>query len=692
MEPTLARSPLPATLAFVLATCAGIAGLSALGALPASLGVLGATTVFCGAGLPWLVRWSPVESSPLKLLVFGACLSPVLCSAALFGLDRFLEPESAVAALLLGSAVSQLLWLGRPLGKGWPGSAGAFAWVACAAVGVLGWYLLVRSGSALRLGHDSNGWHASVAQHWMTGAPLEDPWLPGESLRGHPGFAYALATVARLCGTGAEMAQAWFATWAVALLPAALYLLAAVGSKRGWAHALALGFAAIGWNALGGLWPMEEPGGGWGPHLASATPLGETGEVLYAFSTWMRLGPASVALTYAVAAWSAGAHGLRNGRRPWVGLTGILAGATLILSPPIGCATVLALAVSAGLRPGSTRAGLTTMAALAFWAVPGVLLWLQFGPEDVPRVLAPKLGTGTLLAALPLLVFALWSFLPRREVLDAAGSDQGESLDVARALDDRTTVHVLTVVAAVSAFGLAYAWPALSFEAAVLARLASLPLAILAAEGLARLGTRVPPLRFATPFVAGIVLFGGGRASVHAWSEHVRYAYPPSPSPVEPVSGRSGFTSPSARSKIWEWLAKSEWPSHATIVVARPGVPGERIGFRHGRHVAPLVTGCALWIDEPLQGEVPEGVARERMDRLGQWLGVPTSGERTMAPILLTLGRPVVVLVDERDRSATAPEEPRGAPRGIDRMILAQGGQILFEVDGAALYLLQAAP
>ncbi|MDG2286938.1 MAG: hypothetical protein P8N43_15645, partial [Alphaproteobacteria bacterium] len=201
-----------------------------------------------------------------------------------------------------------------------------------------------------------------------------------------------------------------------------------------------------------------------------------------------------------------------------------------------------------------------------------------------------------------------------------------------------------------------------------------------------------PPLRFATPLVAGVILFGGGRAIVHAWSAHSRYASPQSVAAVQAHQQRSGFPGTGPRQLLWEWLAESEWPSKGAVVVARSGAAGERIGFHHGRHVAPLVTGCAIWVDEPLRGAELTGVARERMDRLEQWLGVPTSGERSMTPLLQALARPVVVLVDERDRSATAPGEPRGHPRGIDRMLLAQGAQMLFEVEGAALYLLQAAP
>jgi hypothetical protein len=362
-------------LAVLFALGGALALAAQFGRLPSIWGTIGAAPLLLGgAAAPLLLRWSPVEPSILKLGLLAGLLSTPLLTLARFA------GGSWTWALILACGL-QVLALGRPLRFDRPGRAawGALGLGLATAVG-LAW-LLFGHGWALRLDGDAQVWHAAVAESLTRGWPGENPFLAGTPLPTHPGYAALIATVAEALGLPTASAAAVICVACAASLPLSLYLIAAplwAEPRRVLAAPL---LAVLAWTAF--------------------TAVGVQGQ---ADPAWA-LGPAAPGLALAAGTWLAAVHGLRHGRRPWVGLTALLGGLTLLVAPVLGVATLLPVLLVAFLEPGVPAVRWSLPPLLLALALPGFWLVRVAGAQAVPGAEAVNWDGFRVLAflALPLL-------------------------------------------------------------------------------------------------------------------------------------------------------------------------------------------------------------------------------------------------------------------------------------------------
>ena len=395
------------------ALAAGGAALTGWGVGSSLTWPLIAPLVFFGAGLPVVLRWAPIEPSALKLGLFACLLSPPLCTLLSVGLsdlnqtliewfDLDLGLGSWSAALWVVAGL-QLLGLGRTWRFDRLGRAGWFALTLSAAVACCSSSVLLLGGWEPRLGGDVQVWNAAAADV-ILGGHLENPVLAGEAFPAHPGFAFMIATVAGALGTSTAQAAALLTVWAVTTLPVATMLLAAPL----WGEVQRVMLAPLIVIACGSSGLGLGRALGWWEDLAPDPALG--------------VAAGSSALALSAGALLAAAHAVRHGRRPWVGLFAVSAGAATLIAPGLGAWALAAPALAALLRPGvpSVRRDVP-LAALAA-GLPGLWLARRFGidllPFEVRSAALPLLGL------VPLLLLGAYGALDAR----SAGGREGKAL------------------------------------------------------------------------------------------------------------------------------------------------------------------------------------------------------------------------------------------------------------------------
>lgn len=683
-------------LAGVLAALAILC--AARGAAPTSAA---AVLLVFGAGYPWLVRWSPVEPSPLKVALYAGLLSPLVVGLALFLFELALPTAQAWRATWGVVAASQLLALGRrpckfePLGK----AAWASVALALALGGTVAW-LLFGGQNAPRLVHDGALFQAGVAQAMERGLPWENPWFAGAPLPVVPAHPFLVRVVSEALGTTTPGALALLACVAPVATCVALYLLAAPLYREPKRVVLAAPIALLAVNALGGLLPLRgEPGETWAGDLARLG-LGQTsGGVLYGLAAFVRPGSAAIGTAYAVATLSAAAHGLRHGRRPWVGLTVLLALATTLVHPWLGFATAGAVLAVALAHPGAPGVRGRLVTALAFAALPALFVLRTFGLEVAPSA-AP---------AAPFMPTAV-SALGLQAVL-ALGLVGGRWLGAGGPGDERGRATILALVVAAGAAALAFAVVA-GPGRADLVHLAALVAGVLAAGGAVDALGRGGGPRLAAGAVGLALVLGAARADAHALGVHRELSTRRErtleegrrivPQFVEAartfgdglLPGNVVATPAQARDAAevrrrhlalaYRWLREELPREGARPILVR--APAEADPAAVDPDPAALYAHLPLWVDrEALAFGAPRWEIRhERMRRL---YSDPQYFEPAFMKEFEALARPVVFLVEERDRERTVPRGAWRPFRGIDVRLERHGAQRVHVEGTVALYL-----
>jgi len=676
-DPSTASARPPLLAAAFFAICAALGALACAGVLPSALLPWTAGPIlFLGAGLPVLLRWSPVEASPLKLLLLGSLLSPVVLALLFLAARAWLPSEQVWTAMMACAGVLQLAAIGRRTRFARLGRA---AWITCGLTVMLACVLawLLFDGNAPRLLHEGAAWHVGVVQSLERSWPAENPWLAATPLPTQPSFDILLLVVSRSLDITPSLGLGVLAVWAAATVPLTLYLLAAPLWSDGPRVLLAVLLGLFAWNALGALlagWPGEfrvVRAEDWGAALAAGTPGAERGQVLYGLGAFVRVGPLGCALAYALAGWLAAAHALRHGRRPWVGLSGLLHGVALLLSPAVGMAAGLATATTA-LLVACPRARLRLPLTVALWAMPAFWVWTRFGARAVPA--GPLVGVSWLALGLAagLLVLATGGLLsrPAREHLQGPG---------ARAI--ATLLVLATLIAWVSP----YVLPEAAREGAGLQRLGSFALAVLAAGGLMELCTAAGKTRALGISLALVVLGGGALATGHGLAAHRAFARARLPIREHGsalIYVPAGEAQDLGRAYTWlhAWVqARPEEAAGPPILVREVDSAFGRYGGNFTPHFAGLYADLPMWCER--RPDLAAGNSRwsSRHERVQGVYRSRKAADPLFLRELQLLGRSAVFVVEQVDRDKT-----RGA---VDGRLL-RGGARLLHVEGeVSLYL-----
>jgi hypothetical protein len=717
-------------LAVVSSLAALCLALDALGVFGAGAGeglgrtlrlALAAPLLLGGVALPWLVRLAPAEPSPLKLAVFGALgsvpLLATLDTLATLALGR--GPSAGV--LVYGFvALSQLLLSGRrigraPLGRAaWSVVALALGCAACVA------WVLFGGESAPLLARPEVLWHAGIVDRIVDGgvfgargAAQDHPWLAGLPLTASPAVAALVAAVALATGLAAPCALGALTVLAALLSPLLVYLVSAAVWREPRRDVGAVLLVLIGWNALGGLLPFGSPGTGaepldWARTLACATPGALRGEVHYGGSAWLVPGALPLALVYALGALAAGVHAVRHAARPWPLLAALCTMVTALVHPVLGTAVGAALVVAALAFGATPKTRLMLAVGVAAALLPAVASVARYGlfPEPAsplrPAARATAFLVPAALLAAPVVAAAIAML---GEALRATSAERSGSASTPST--ERAAV-LLLVCAALTPLGLLLALPEGGHFSAALGALAAPPLAVVAAGALGRLlaGRRGEPAartrgRRAAEMAVGAGLavalgVGGLRATGHAARAHAARAL--EPCPLATVGSRTTASSPvglqADLARCYAWVAaEAELRRQRAVLVrfAAPGAP--RIGGPTAPHIGPLATGLPLWWDVPPglvagSGTGPRGDGwRARGSMLAPLFTERYDWDVNIAHLFRALGRPLVFVVDEFDRSTTS--ERGVGPRGIDKRLVQLGAREVFQAGDASVLLLE---
>jgi hypothetical protein len=679
--PSEASARPPLVCAALFAICAALSALACEGVVPlALLPWTAGALLFLGAGLPVLLRWSPVEASPLKLLLLGSLLSPVVMVALFLGARAWLPPEQVWTGVMVAVGVLQLAAVGRRTRFV---ALGRAAWIACGLSALIAALvaLLLFDGNAPRLLHDGAAWHVGVVQSFARSWPAENPWLAGTPLPTQPAFDVLLLVMSSLLATAPSVALGIIAVWASATVPLTLYLLAAPLWNDGKRVLLAVLFGLFAWNALGGLiagWPADwtgiEGAENWSAALAGGTPGAARGSSLYGLAAFVRVGPLGAALAYALAGWLAAAHSLRHGRRPWTGLTGVLHGAALLLHPLVGAAAALATIVSA-LAVGCPRARLRLPLTVALWSLPAFYIAGQFSWNSVPS--APRID-------------ASWTALGLGAALLACAAG-GLLTRASRAqLSDPGTrpITTLLVLGALIAMLGPFLWSPAAREVADLQRLGSFALAVLAAGGLMQLLAAPARLR-ALGVVLALALAGGGAlAQAHGWGAHRSFAR--ARLPISEVGGVLTYE-PAGEAedvgKAYTWLyawaqALPRAPEGPPVLVREVDSSFGRYGGNFTPHFAALYADLPMWCER--RPDLSPGNSRwsSRHERVQGVFRSKKAADPMFLRELQLMERSAVFVVEQIDRDKT-----RGA---IEGRLLRAGATLLHVSGDVSLYYYDA--
>jgi len=614
-----ARGP---ALVFALCGLAAAAVLAGGGpGLPGAL--LALPLVLGGAAFPLIARWSPAEPSALKVGLFAWLLSPfvllVLFESARRALSVDAVPAAAVA-FALAAALQPLVARAR-VGAEALGRAGLLAVAAGLAVAALlvGLHVAV---PALRLAGDGL-WHAGLFAACERAPAPANPWLAGTPID-HPLAFHTLgALLARALDLAPTHVSVFLAAWAAAALPVALYLLAAPLWLDGKRALLAVLLALLGWNASAGLDALLELAGAGA--LSSSSGAGP-------LATLVLPGPAAAALALAAASWLAAAHALRHGRRPWVGLCGLMAGLAFALDPEIGLAAALAAALSALLWPGAGVVRPALLFSLLLGLTPGLLL-LRAGTGLGPELAAaPRPGPAAWIGAAALLPAALVGlFEARRSPAPGARSIAG--LLASGAL-------VAAALALVSPLpGAAPDGP----PAAAALALGTLGGGLLGGRGAARTGRAALAGALGLGALSFLVLFPTALARRFDGDPAVREL----PHGLAPLV-RAGLDADAVLAYAW---LRDELPFAAArpVLLLGEACEPQRLPVARAPHPAPLFSGLDLWSDR----SEPSALAHPRLAprvRAVRELLAPDGRPLTRPTIELErIGRPAVLWVSGAD-------------------------------------------
>lgn len=640
-------------LSLLVALCAGAAALGAPSELAAPM-------LLFGAALPVIVLWSPVEPSVLKLFLLATLISPPLCTALRFSLGSSTATLWVLAGLQLGC-------LAKTTRFDRPGRAGLFA-LGLSMLAGTGFAVFVAGSTWSLTGWDGPYWHGMVAQSLLSGA-FENPFLAGTPIPTHPGYAALVATVADLMGTDVFRAQAWLGVWALTTIPMGVMLTAAPlwGEHR--PVMLAPVFALLVGTA------------GVVPKLFDATPLGEV---------LLSIGPRGPAIALAVGAWLAASHGLRHGKRPWVGLIGLLGGASLCLSPAIGAAALLVPALAVLVAPGTDGLRLKTWTILIAWSLPGLWLARRFGVQPFPVEHSVDVrGMATWTPMLLLAVFAMEPIL--------RGTDR-----------PRRTLATLSLCAGLVPLAVVYVLPEPG-----LSRLAIIGLSALAAGGaFARPRVATAPLAALVLLVGAFDLVTVVPQQLEPWQQEsiavIEDGTPVLRSVEDP--GSNGLLHPTIlstsgqvrraqeartrfRSLAYRWIRDNREALGEDAILWRSvsGIDDARARGPLALHLAPLFTGLPLWCDEH-EGIALGGDRHEPRSQGAKGLFAGSRYDAHLLRELQALDRPAVFLVEEEDRENSIRGGEPGEPRGVDHAILRLGAEQVHRTGLVTIYLWRPTP
>ena len=643
-------------LAALNATVALLAVAANLGWLPDALGVPCALwTLFFGLGVPLVSRASPVDSAWLKLALFGSLASPVVATAVYLLARTALDAPAAVAATLALALPLQALLLRQRTSVA-PQGCGGWGAVAIA----LGCALLVAAfvlrGSAPRVSYHGL-LHSSVAFAVDRSMPPENPWLAETQLAYYWTYHATGALVARAAGIAPTIAFAWINVWSAFTLPLSLYFAVAQlvsDAKRALAGVL---LAVFGLNALGGwLWlargtELGSPGSP-GELLAALSALvpGVGAEVdhwgarlAFGFAKNGNVSSHPLALALAAGGLAAAAHALRNGARVWVGLTGVLFGAAFAWNPILGGAALGSTLLAAFLFARSARIGWTTIAALVAGALPGVALVATAGGQYGGSLVEAGLHFDHLLPGwLPLLLLALPAGFALR-----------------RFRSEREIAGLLFTLALLPALVFALVELPVHNEYK-LVRLAALPLGLLAGVGLFDAG-RAYGATLMLLLVPGVLANNAlGIACYLAFGGAERPLAEGDMSLLPTASDDNAEGTAWAR--IYAHLATRE-DLAGGVLVLRPrsegpvyGAPADDTLFRYTDranlqgHEAAAFSGMSLCCDQSSYMVENHPAYPGRVRSVAELYVDERNAATGPLPELLRTGRPVVVVVTERDR------------------------------------------
>ena len=502
----LGRLATPGALTVVAALVVELAGGGGPGL---DLLLVPAALVLLATGArPLLLRLAPAEPDALKLALFGLVLSPPL-ALGLWLLLRLVLP-----AVLVLPALFLLLLLLHLAGPGgaprWPrprGRAAGLAAVLAVALAAVVALALFGGGTAIRASFHGL-LHSAITEEVARALPPENPWLAGRPLPYYWAWHALGALLGEALGLAPTRALALTNVWAAAVLPLALYFLAAPFLREPKRDLGAVLLGLFGLGALGGvLLAVERPAfvppgdplqllagmrglvGDWDPRLAwGPSKLGN-------------LSSYPVALSLLVAGWVAAAHALRGrwgegataSGRTWAVLCAASLGASLAMNPLVGAAGY----ASAGLV-ALLRGRVLLLVALAVAALPGLLEVLAASSVREGASFGLRLDGGAAWRALlPVLPLVLAALALLRRAGSGAEEAGGEGHDDAGALtgrdegDDahagRDTAGLLLVVASAVCLAVAALLVFPEDNQYKFVRLAAVPLAVLAAGGLGRL-------------------------------------------------------------------------------------------------------------------------------------------------------------------------------------------------------------
>ncbi len=684
----LALGPVGAGLA--LCACLGAAGV--LDWVPEGPAAILARACAGVALFLWplalIARMAPSEPAVLKSLTLTLLLAPV--GAAAFYTLAHLAVDSRTAVLLTLLAAAAMQWPARGqrlalMAMGPGAKAAACLAVVCA---MLCAALLLR-GNASRVSYHGL-LHSALVQAVGRQVPPQNPFFAGADLS-YYWFYHAMgACIAGACRLAPTLALAAINVWAAFTMPLALYFWCAPLLGRARRELCATLLAIFGLNALGGiLWLMHGM-----PWQAPAEPMELLGvlrggvgawdaRLAFAFSKFANLSSYPASLTLLIGANLCAAHALRHGRRPWVGMCACLHGATLLVNPITGgigaAATVLA-----ALGFGYPKARLRLPLLIALWCLPGLWLTLQASAGyggSVAQLVVPdgaKLW-GVLAPLLPLIVAA--SFLLLRF---------GPAARAERAAEHAASQATLDGESAQSR-NLKPAWAQLCIAALVpltlaplvelpysneykLIRLSAVPLAILAAGGLALALERGGMLRWVgrlTILVLGVGSLASAGLGLRSYAAFARIELPLSEQGgvLLPIAEPGSAPNPAqdlARAYAWLQRTTSQASLGPVLIANTPGGQTEAFGSAAsphrftlpgvGRnlqgHEAPVFAGLDLYADRPsqvLSDSTP--MLRERLIDLAGLYGDPSPWPAPAVQRLKQLQRDVLVLITAADRN-----------------------------------------
>ncbi len=684
LTPSVGRTSRGASLcAEALATCSGLAALAHAG--NADLSVLrwtGALMLFFGAGFPVLMRWAPHEPSLLKVVVYASLLSPLVTLAAWGLCHATLDPDWVWPATFGVLALLQVASLGRSLSTDALGGAAKATLGLAIGVAVFWGWMLLGENPALRLQSEGSVFQSGLAASLQRGLPLENPWLAGTPLIHHPGSAALLSLLGAGLKLAPSMVAGWISVWSAFLIPLIVYLLAAPVFQEARRTLLAVMFGVLGWGTLCG-WGLHGPSGTMASVLASpARPLG-----LY----FLPGDGAAGAMLYALAGWLAASHGLRHGRRPWMGLMGMAHGVALVLHPPVGLAAWLATAAACGSVRGG--AAVNSFLILCLSALPGFYLLRLYGMASAP-VLAGSQGMdggGAILwGGVPLLCACLgWLAKPSAsaEAGHRAWAVGAQSIEGAvtkdRADGQRRAIaqHRSLFVAMVcfSCVPLALLWNVPAWGAASVGRTAGWALGILAAGGCMQAWDRGGTARVASTLVGIVLLVGGARQyyvvlrpllpsalEPQAVSEHGPYVVPKVPSleeaPGDGLLSQTVVSTPAqvaaakgARRRHWgaalKWLRENYAGRDSAPILIKAVGEATQEPVRPSPIV--LYANMPLWVDRWLALAPRSSRWAPRHRAIRKAFGEPGGFVASIQREWRMLGRELVFLVTEDDRQVT---------------------------------------